>query len=145
MLYLTDGPGQINEIGSTIDFLAGNNRMPPLIVVGIANTDRTRDLTPSHSDDKNADGTVANPRGGGDRFFDFIKARPKKEVGVAVVREQATRDILGKMDERLDECLASDVGRQLDRVLEASGTFGGLRPMQERSGALIREANIRGV
>lgn len=75
-----------------------------------------------------------------DRFFDFIKARPKKEVGVAAVREQATRDILGKMDERLDECLASDVGRQLDRVLEASGTFGGLRPMQERSRALIREA-----
>jgi hypothetical protein len=75
VLYLTDGPGHINEIGSTIDFLVDNGRMPPLIVVGIANTDRTRDLTPTHADMKNADGTVeALPTsGGGDRFFDFIQ------------------------------------------------------------------------
>jgi hypothetical protein len=32
--------------------------MRPLIVVGIANTDRTRDLTPTHADVKNPDGTV---------------------------------------------------------------------------------------
>ena len=32
--------------------------MPQLIVVGIANTDRTRDLTPSRADMKNPDGTV---------------------------------------------------------------------------------------
>jgi uncharacterized protein len=75
VLYLTDGPGHINEIGSTIDFLVDNGRMPPLIVVGIANTDRTRDLTPTHADMKNADGTIeALPTsGGGDRFFDFIQ------------------------------------------------------------------------
>jgi predicted alpha/beta superfamily hydrolase len=47
VLYLTDGPGHINEIGSTIDFLVDSGLMPPLIVVGIANTARTRDLTPS--------------------------------------------------------------------------------------------------
>lgn len=75
-----------------------------------------------------------------DRFFDFIEARPSKEIGASAVRETAARDILGKMDERLRECLASDVGRQLDRVLEASGPLGGLRPMGERAGALIREA-----
>ncbi len=75
VLYLTDGPGHINEIGSTIDFLVDNGRMPPLIVVGIANTDRTRDLTPTHADMKNADGTVEalSTSGGGDHFFDFIQ------------------------------------------------------------------------
>ena len=74
VLYLTDGPDHINVIGSEIDFLVRQDRMPPLIVVGIANTDRTRDLTPSHSDTKNPDGKVANPTsGGGDRFLDFIQ------------------------------------------------------------------------
>ena len=81
VLYLMDGPAHINEIGSTIDFLVSNDRMPPLIVVGIANTDRTRDLTPSHSDQKNPDGTVANPTSGGtDRFLDFVQHELMPEV-----------------------------------------------------------------
>ncbi|HEX4542087.1 MAG TPA: alpha/beta hydrolase-fold protein [Candidatus Acidoferrum sp.] len=75
VLYLMDGPGHINEIGSTIDFLGENNRVPPMIVVGIANTDRVRDLTPTHWDMKRPDGTVnANPTsGGGEHFLDFIQ------------------------------------------------------------------------
>jgi predicted alpha/beta superfamily hydrolase len=81
VLYLMDGPGHINEIGSTIDFLVDHDRMPPLIVVGIANTDRTRDLTPSHSDEKKPDGTEANPTsGGGDRFLDFIQKELMPEI-----------------------------------------------------------------
>ncbi len=81
VLYLADGPGHINEIGSTIDFLVQNDRMPPLIVVGIANTDRTRDLTPSHSDAENPDGTAANPTsGGGDHFLDFIQNELMPEI-----------------------------------------------------------------
>jgi predicted alpha/beta superfamily hydrolase len=81
VLYLMDGPAHINEIGSTIDFLVEHDRMPPLIVVGIANTDRTRDLTPSHSDQKTPDGTLANPTsGGGDRFLDFIQTELIPEV-----------------------------------------------------------------
>src|SRR4051812_999603 len=47
VLYITDGGPNINEIGSTIDFLADADLMPPLIVVGIPNTDRVRDLTPT--------------------------------------------------------------------------------------------------
>ena len=47
VVYQTDAPGHVNEIGGTIDFLVTNGRMPQLIVVGIANTDRVRDLTPS--------------------------------------------------------------------------------------------------
>src|SRR5580692_10511674 len=56
VLYLVDGPSHINLVASTMDFLALGDRMPPLVIVGIANTDRTRDMTPSHADEKNADG-----------------------------------------------------------------------------------------
>jgi predicted alpha/beta superfamily hydrolase len=73
VLHLTDGDGHINEIGNSIDFLVDNGRMPSLIVVGIANTDRTRDLTPTHADAKDSAGKETLPTsGGGDRFFDFI-------------------------------------------------------------------------
>src|SRR5579859_7418127 len=82
VLYLTDGDGHINEIGSTIDFLVNNDRMPPLIVVGIANTDRTRDLTPTRWDMKLPDGRVIpNPTSGGaDRFLDFIQTELIPEI-----------------------------------------------------------------
>lgn len=81
VLYLTDGPGHINEIGSTIDFLVQNDRMPPLIVIGIANTDRTRDLTPTHWNQKDADGKDPNPTsGGGDHFIDFIQKELMPEI-----------------------------------------------------------------
>src|SRR5579862_207280 len=81
VLYLTDGPGHINEIGNSIDFLVDNQRMPPLIVVGIANTDRTRDLTPSHSDAKDSAGKEQNPTSGGaDHFLDFIQTELMPEI-----------------------------------------------------------------
>ena len=81
VLYLTDGPAHINEIGNSIDFLVDNGRMPPLIVVGIANTDRTRDLTPTHSDDKDSSGKETAPTsGGGDRFFDFIQTELMPQI-----------------------------------------------------------------
>jgi predicted alpha/beta superfamily hydrolase len=81
VLYLTDGDGHINEIGNSIDFLVDNGRMPPLIVVGIANTDRTRDLTPTHSEEKDSSGKETLPTsGGGDRFFDFIQTELMPEI-----------------------------------------------------------------
>lgn len=81
VLYLTDGDGHINEIGNSIDFLVDNGRMPPLIVVGITNTDRTRDLTPTHSSEKDSSGKEATPTsGGGDRFFDFIQTELMPQI-----------------------------------------------------------------
>ena len=74
VLYLTDGETQFAHTAATASFLARNNRIPPLIVVGIANTDRTRDLTPTK-----ASLTVAgqqNPfptAGGADNFLKFIE------------------------------------------------------------------------
>jgi predicted alpha/beta superfamily hydrolase len=82
VVYMTDAGPNINEIGSTIDFLADANFMPPLIVVAIANTDRVRDLTPSHAGVKHSDGTVeAVPTSGGaGKFLDFIQTELVPEI-----------------------------------------------------------------
>jgi predicted alpha/beta superfamily hydrolase len=82
VLYMTDADTNINEIGSTIDFLADNKFMPPLIVVGIANTDRSRDLTPSHAGVPHSNGTVdpVPTSGGADKFFDFIQTELVPEI-----------------------------------------------------------------
>lgn len=46
-LYLTDGDAQMLHTVSTVAFLERQGRIPEMIVVGVNNTDRTRDLTPS--------------------------------------------------------------------------------------------------
>ena len=74
VLYLTDGETQFIHTVATVEFLARNNLMPELIVVGITNTDRTRDLTPTKprpaaGDQQNRFATA----GGGDRFLKFIE------------------------------------------------------------------------
>jgi uncharacterized protein len=79
VLYQTDAPDQVNEVGGSIDFLTSKQRMPPLIVVGIGNTDRTRDLTPSRVDAPNPDGSVATS-GGADKFLDFIQTELMPEI-----------------------------------------------------------------
>ncbi len=76
VLYMTDGPAQLAHTVSTIEFLWRNGRIPEMIVVAIANTDRTRDLTPTHADMKREEGgePVRLPTsGGGDRFLKFIE------------------------------------------------------------------------
>src|SRR6476646_1789504 len=76
VLYLADGDGHINEVGAIIDFLASQNRCTPIMIVGIPNTDRTRDLTPTRADAKGPDGAIIQAfptSGGGDKFLEFIQ------------------------------------------------------------------------
>jgi predicted alpha/beta superfamily hydrolase len=74
VLYLTDGDRQIQHTIATVDFLARERRMPEVIVVGISNTDRTRDLTPTRVERVEQNGqTLTFPTsGGGSRFLTFI-------------------------------------------------------------------------
>lgn len=46
VIYVLDGDTNFLQTVSTVSFLAMNDLMPEAIVVGIANTDRIRDLTP---------------------------------------------------------------------------------------------------
>jgi len=83
VLYLADGDGHINEVGAIIDFLASQNRCTPIMIVGIPNTDRTRDLTPTRSDAKGPDGAIIQAfptSGGGDKFLEFIQSELFPEI-----------------------------------------------------------------
>ena len=46
VLYLLDGRQHFRHTTGLVDFLASNDLIPRMIVVAIANTDRTRDMTP---------------------------------------------------------------------------------------------------
>lgn len=66
VIYLLDGDSYFLSTSGTMQFLSGNNKMPPMIVVGILNTNRTRDLTPLPAD------TATPGSGGADRFLQCI-------------------------------------------------------------------------
>jgi hypothetical protein len=81
VLYMTDGDAHMGHTASTIDFLVNNGRMPELIVVGVTNTDRTRDLTPAKSTNKNAAGQLQFPTAGGaDNFLKFFETELIPEI-----------------------------------------------------------------
>jgi predicted alpha/beta superfamily hydrolase len=75
VLYMTDGDGHLTHTRGTVDFLVRNGLMPDVIIVGVTNTDRTRDLTPTSASLTTEDGTVREfpTSGGGDRFLDFFE------------------------------------------------------------------------
>ena len=50
VLYLLDAESDFRHTAGIVEFLAGIDRIPELIVVGVVNTNRSRDLTPPSSD-----------------------------------------------------------------------------------------------
>lgn len=81
VLYLTDGDAHIGHTASTIEFLARNGRMSETIVVGITNTHRARDLTPTKPVTKGATGAPQFPTAGGaDNFLKFIETELIPEI-----------------------------------------------------------------
>ncbi|NUM80786.1 hypothetical protein HUU42_08275 [bacterium] len=67
VMYLLDGEEHFHHATGVIEFLSRQNKIPPMIVVAIPNTQRTRDLTPkTESDNEVSEG------GSADRFADFF-------------------------------------------------------------------------
>jgi len=76
VLYLLDGDAHFYSVTGIIRQLSsvnGNSICPEMIVVGIPNTDRFRDLSPTHVDVIFGDSTMAQSSGGGGRFLDFLE------------------------------------------------------------------------
>ncbi len=77
VVYVLDGDGHFSSVVGMIQQLStgGNNICPKMIVVGITNTDRTRDLTPTHidTDPPMMDSVSAKTSGGGENFIAFIE------------------------------------------------------------------------
>lgn len=78
VLYMTDGDAHIGHTSTTIEFLVRNGRMSDMIVVGITNTDRTRDLTPTKAVGPNA--AQFPTAGGADNFLKFIATELIPEI-----------------------------------------------------------------
>ncbi len=77
VVYLLDGPSHFSSVVGMIQQLSsanGNNICPKMIVVGIPNTDRTRDLTPTKGVNGHpyVDSTMVASSGGGEKFLSFI-------------------------------------------------------------------------
>ena len=79
VLYLLDGEDQTNLAAGQINYLSeACSVLPRMIIVGIANTSRTRDLTPTHSDmdyDGRIDTSITSftkNSGGTEQFLQFI-------------------------------------------------------------------------
>src|ERR1700709_283546 len=69
VIYVLDGENNFRSVAIIVERLADMGLCPPMIVVGIPNTDRSRDLTPT-TVANNTDG-VKNS-GGGERFLSFM-------------------------------------------------------------------------
>lgn len=73
VLYLTDAQINFSHVRTTADFLARNGFMPEVIIVGVVNVDRTRDLYASRADFKLNGRTIPFPNSGNaDRFLAFF-------------------------------------------------------------------------
>ena len=78
VVYLLDGEGHFQSVVGLIQQLSqvnGNTIFPEMIVIGIPNTDRTRDLTPTHidSDPPMMDSGFSKNTGGGENFAAFLE------------------------------------------------------------------------
>lgn len=82
VLYMTDGDAHMTHTAGSVEFLARNGRMSEAIVVGIPNTDRTRDLSPTRPKNTGATGAPELPTAGGaDNFLKFIETELIPEIG----------------------------------------------------------------
>lgn len=78
VVYLLDGNAHFSSVVGMIDFMssnAGSSKMPEMIVVGILNTDRIRDFSPTHIVEAPPYLTrdAAKTSGGGEAFLSFIE------------------------------------------------------------------------
>jgi predicted alpha/beta superfamily hydrolase len=78
VVYLLDGDAHFYSVTGMIQQLSsvnGNSVCPEMIVVGIPNTNRTRDLTPSYSNSSlpHTDSDMIKNSGGGEKFMSFIE------------------------------------------------------------------------
>lgn len=78
VIYLLDGDSNFPPLVGMLKYLNDSYSLPEMIVVGIPNTDRTRDLTPTHMDSWHVtnlvlDNDFCKTSGGGENFISFIE------------------------------------------------------------------------
>jgi len=76
VLYLLDGQRNFAHTVGTLDLLNQSGMAQEMIIVGILNTERTRDFTPTYDESYNEWGIS----GGADNFLDFLEKELKPYV-----------------------------------------------------------------
>jgi len=66
VIYVLDGDGNTKLASDMQRFIEGEGYMPPVIIVGVLNVDRDRDLTPTHAENNRTSG-------GAGKFLSFLK------------------------------------------------------------------------
>ena len=75
VLYLLDGDAHFHSASGVVRHLSGQFQIPEMIIVALPNTNRTRDLTPTHSMSSpiGDDEASLKDSGGADTFLEFIE------------------------------------------------------------------------
>lgn len=76
VIYLLDASTHFEYLSSMVRFLSswmGSFMLPEMIVVGVLNTDRVRDMTPSHFVPPFSDSAQMASSGGADAFIGFLE------------------------------------------------------------------------
>jgi uncharacterized protein len=76
VLYLLDGDAHFFSVAGMVEQFSeinGNSLCPEMIVVGIPNTNRTRDLTPTRGTAYTDTTNLVGDSGGGEKFMSFIE------------------------------------------------------------------------
>lgn len=75
VLYLLDGEAHFNSVVGMMEQLSGNTVVPEMIIVGISNTNRMRDLSPTlvEADLPMLDAETAKITGGNPNLFAFME------------------------------------------------------------------------
>jgi predicted alpha/beta superfamily hydrolase len=83
VLYILDGDSHFHYASGMLQIMSTNSQIPEMIMVAIPNTtDRTRDLTPTHTmlDFEGNEQASNTTSGGGNAFLDFIEKELIPEV-----------------------------------------------------------------
>ena len=76
VLYLLDADLYFSMVSGQVERLSELSKIPPMIIVGIKNADRFKDLTPTHLMGSNGKDDTTSPlrnSGGADKFLQFLK------------------------------------------------------------------------
>jgi uncharacterized protein len=96
VLYLLDGDAHFHTASGVVRHLSSQFQIPEMVIVALPNTNRTRDLTPTHSmsspNDENA--VMLEDSGGADAFLEFIRDELFPEIE-STYRTQPYRILTG--------------------------------------------------
>jgi len=96
VLYLLDGDWHFHSASGVVRHLSGRFQIPEMIIVALPNTNRTRDLSPTHSMvwATGEDRPLLMDSGGADAFLEFIRDELFPEIE-STYRTQPYRILVG--------------------------------------------------